>query len=94
MRTLNDTSLETFQFGTRPEDKYYLLIDLLRNTDGIDLAKLSNADPRMFDAVLSEMGCVLMLSGDEIQELANRGEIDPNKLHESLFELTRREGLI
>ena len=94
MRTLSDTSLETFQFGSNPEDKYYLLIDLVQNSNGIDLAKLANADPRSFDTVLSDMGCLLMLSGDEIQELVLRQAVDEQNLHESLFNLARHQGII
>ena len=94
MRTVNETSLETFQFGDKPEDKYYLLIDLIRNENGVDLAKLANADPRTFDAVLNDMGCVLMLSGDEMEELIRRGDVDSADKHQSLFTLAQREGLI
>jgi len=94
MRTISDTSLETFQFGNNPEDRYYLLIDIVRNPNGVDLAKLANADPRSFDAVLADMGCILMLSGDEVQELIRRGDVDEQEKHESLFSLARAEGLI
>ncbi len=94
MRTVNDTSLETFQFGEKAEDKYYLLIDLIKNENGIDLAKLTNADPRMFDTVLNEMGCVLMLSGDEMVELIRRGDVAKDDMHGSLFALAQREGLL
>lgn len=94
MRTVSDTSLETFQFGDKPEDKYYLLIDLIKNENGIDLARLTNADPRMFDTVLNEMGCVLMLSGDEMGELIRRGDVAEGDMHASLFKLAQNEGLL
>lgn len=94
MRELNDTALESYQFGANPEDTYYLLIDIVKNPDGVDISKLANADPRMFDAVLSEMGCVLMLSGDEMQELIRRGVVDEADKHASLFTVARKEGLI
>ena len=94
MRTVNDTALESYQFGNKPEDKYYLLIDLIRNPNVIDISRLANADPRMFDSVLSEMGCVLMLSGDEMEELIRRGAVKEDEKHESLFNLARAEGLI
>lgn len=48
----------------------------------------------MFDSVLSEMGCVLMLSGDEMEELIRRGAVKEDEKHESLFNLARAEGLI
>ncbi len=94
MRSVKDTSLETFQFGDEPEDKYYLLIDLTKNENGIDLQKLTNADPRNFDAVLNNMGCILMLSGDEMAELIRRGDIDENDMHSTLFALAKNEGLV
>jgi hypothetical protein len=94
MLTLDDTELQSFSFGKKQEDKYYLLINTKINAVGIDLAKLANADPLRFDAVLDEMGCILMLSGDEIEELIRRGSIKQNSMHASLFELARTESLI
>ncbi len=94
MLNVENTTLESFTFGNKPEDTYYLLIDLVRNEDGINLHKLTNADPRMFDQVLSDMGCILMLSGEEVQELIRRGDVDESNKHASLFKLARAEGLI
>ncbi len=94
MRTVSDTALESYQFGNKPEDTYYLLIDLVRNPNGVDITRLANADPRMFDSVLSDMGCVLMLSGDEMEELIRRGNVDEEDKHGSLFNLAQAEGLI
>ncbi|MEQ9309083.1 MAG: hypothetical protein RLN90_06475 [Balneolaceae bacterium] len=94
MLTLNDTSLETFSFGAEDEDKYFILINLKQNPDGIDIQKLASADPRTFDAVLNSMGCVLMLTGLEIAELTKRGDVDPQNLHQSLFGLAKQEGVI
>ena len=94
MLTLNDTSLETFSFGDTEEDQYYILLNTSKNPDGINMAKLAMADPRKFDAVLNELGCVLMLSGTEIKELINRGDVRKDALHKSLFELAKQEGVI
>tara|TARA_R110000868_G_scaffold408293_7_gene691098 strand:+ start:55897 stop:56184 length:288 start_codon:yes stop_codon:yes gene_type:complete len=94
MLTLNDTSLETFSFGNSEDDKYYILINIQQNPDGINIQKLASADPRVFDSVLNEMGCILMLTGFELTELRNRREIDLNNLHESLFQLAKQEGII
>ncbi len=94
MLTLNDTSLETFNFGDEDEDLFYILLNIAKNPDGIDMAKLSMADPRRFDSVLNEMGCLLMLSGAEINELLDRGAVNKETLHESLFELAKQEGII
>jgi len=67
----DDTKLEIFGFGEQEEeeDSFYCLVNIKKNPDGIDLEKLSNADPRKFDEVLNEMGCILLLRGDEIEEL-------------------------
>jgi hypothetical protein len=94
MLTLDDTELQSFSFGNNPEDKYYLLINTKINPVGIDLAKLSNADPRRFDAVLEEMGCVLMLSGEEMDELVRRGSVDDENMHATLYDLAKAEGVI
>lgn len=94
MLNLDQTELQTFSFGNDPDDKYYILLNLVVNPVGIDLVKLSNADPRHFDATLKEMGCILMLSGDEINELVRRGDADRENLHESLFDLAKQEGII
>lgn len=94
MLTLNDTALETFTFGNEQADKYYILINLKQNPNGIDIQKLASADPLAFDSVLSGMGCLLMLTGIEISELIKRGDVNKQNIHESLFELAKKEGII
>ncbi|MFV1884037.1 MAG: hypothetical protein ACMZ7B_06095 [Balneola sp.] len=94
MLTLNDTALETFSFGDTEDDQYYILLNISKNPDGINLTKLAMADPSRFDAILNEMGCLLMLSGMEINELQSRGEVNRDTLHKSLFELAKQEGVI
>lgn len=93
MLTLKDTGLEEFSFGDAPDDKFYVLVNKKISPDGIDVEKLSKADPRKFDAILREMGCILMLNGIEVTELCMRGELDNENLHESMFELAKEEGL-
>ena len=90
----DDTKLEIFGFGDEDEDSFYCLVNISKNPDGIDLEKLSNADPRKFDEVLNEMGCILLLRGDEIEELINRGDISDADLHQSLYDLAAEEGII
>lgn len=94
MLNLDDTKLETYSFNDDGKDEFYILLDIRKNPEGINLAKLAMADPRRFDAVLTEMGCLLMLGEEEIQELSARGAIDAENLHQSLFELAKREGVI
>jgi len=94
MLELNETSLETFTFGDGDIDKYYILINLRTNSDGVDLQRLASADPRYFDDILNKMGCLLMLTGVEIDELVSRGELDSKNLHTSLFNLAKKEGII
>jgi hypothetical protein len=94
MLTLEQTELETFSFGENPDDTYYILVNRKVNPVGVDLIKLSQADPRTLDATLNEMGCILMLSGDEVNELVRRGDADKDDLHRSLFSLARQEGII
>ncbi|MBN2730983.1 MAG: hypothetical protein JXR26_01010 [Balneolaceae bacterium] len=89
-----DTKLEIFGFGETDDDKFYALINLKKSPDGIDLKKLSMADPRKFDEVLDSMGCILLLRGDEVEELINRGDINDADLHKELYELAVREQII
>lgn len=92
----DDTKLEIFGFGDDDdnEDSFYCLVNIAKNPDGIDLEKLSMADPRKFDEVLNEMGCILLLRGDEVEELINRGDISDSDLHKSLYELAVDEEII
>lgn len=90
-----DTKLEIFGFGDEDEeDNFYCLVNLKKSPDGIDLQELSRADPRKFDEVLNEMGCILLLRGDEVEELIERGDITDSNLHKSLYELAVEEGII
>lgn len=86
-----DTKLEIFGFGDEKSDTFYCLVNLQKSPDGIDLKKLSLADPRQFDQVLDEAGCLLLLRGDEMEELIRRGDIDDADLHKSLFNLAKKE---
>lgn len=94
MLSKEDTKLEIFGFGDEQSDTFYCLVDLNKSPDGIDLEELSLADPRNFDEVLNGMGCLLLLKGDEVEELIRRGEISDGDLHQSLYELARREEII
>lgn len=92
----DDTKLEIFGFGNEEndEDNFYCLVNTQKSPEGIDLERLSNADPRKFDDVLNEMGCILLLRGDEVEELINRGDITDSNLHKSIYELAVEEGII
>lgn len=94
MLTLEQTNLETFNFGEKEQDKFYVLVNRVQNPEGINIARLATADPRRFDSILAEMGCILMLSGEEISELVSRKEVDIENLHETLFSLAKREGIL
>ncbi|MDZ7682893.1 MAG: hypothetical protein U5J63_14555 [Fodinibius sp.] len=91
----DDTKLEIFGFGEEDaEDNFYCLVNLQKSPEGIDLQELSMADPRKFDEALNEMGCILLLRGDEVEELIERGEITDSNLHKSIYELAVEEGII
>lgn len=91
---LKQTGLEELSFGDSPDDIFYILVNKAISPEGINIQKLSQADPRNFDAALTEAGCILMLNLVEVEELDRRGEIDKENLHKSLFDLAKREGLI
>ena len=90
-----ETKLEIFGFGDEEdEDNFYCLVNLKKSPDGIDLEKLSMADPRKFDEALNNMGCILLLRGDEVEELIKRGDIADSDLHQSLYDLAVEEEII
>jgi hypothetical protein len=91
----DNTKLEVFGFGDDDEeDTFYCLVNTKKSPEGINLEKLSMADPRKFDEVLNEMGCILLLRGDELEELIERGDITDSNLHKSLYDLAVEEGII
>ncbi len=89
-----DTKLEIFGFGDDDEDNFYCLVNLTKSPEGIDLKKLSMADPRNFDEALNKQGCILLLRGDEVEELIKRDEITDSDLHQSIYDLAVREEII
>ena len=90
----DDTKLEIFGFGDEEDDTFYCLVNLNKSPEGIDLERLSNADPRKFDEVLDSMGCILLLRGDEVEELIKREDITKANLHDGLYDLAVEEGII
>lgn len=90
----SDTKLQTIEFGEQPGDIYYCLIDRRVSPDGLNIEKMRLSDPRNIDEEFRKQGCLMMFTGDEIEELANRGDLDRSDLHLSLFNLAKREGVI
>lgn len=90
----DETKLEIFGFGDNTDDSFYCLVNTKKSPEGIDLDKLSSADPRKFDEVLNEMGCILLLRGDELEELINRGAVTGSDIHASIYDLAVEEGII
>lgn len=90
----DDTKLEIFGFGENTDDSFYCLVNIKKSPEGIDLEKLSSADPRKFDEALNKMGCILLLRGDELEELINRGAVTDSDLHASIYDLAVEEGII
>jgi len=94
MMRKENTKLEVFTFGDKPGDKFYCLVDCKISPDGLDIDKMKMTDPRNFDVILREMGCLAMLTELEVQELVKRGELETDDLHTELFELCKRKGII
>jgi len=90
----DDTKLEIFGFGDNQDDNFYCLVNIRKSPEGIDLERLSSADPRKFDETLDEMGCILLLRGDELEELISRGDVTDSDLHTSIYDLAVEEGII
>jgi len=94
MLSIDDTKLEVIGFGDEPSDNFYILVDTTKSPDGIDMEKLQLTDPRNFDSVLDDMGCIVMLSGNELEELIKREKINDSDLHEELYNLAVEEGIV
>jgi hypothetical protein len=94
MKNYKNTTLQIFEFGEEPSDHFYCLVDLKVSPGGMDLARMKLADPRNLDQEFANNGCLLMLTGREIEELLRRKEIDQDDLHVSIYNLAEREGLI
>lgn len=89
-----ETTLQLIEFGDQPSDKFYCLVDLNISPDGMDIEKLKLTDPRNFDLEFRESGCLMMFTGDEIESLINRGDLDEANLHSSLYDLAVKEGVL
>jgi len=94
MLSKEQTKLEVIGFGDKPADTFYILVDLNKSPEGIDMEKLRLSDPRNFDQVLDDMGCIVMLSGQELEELIKRGKIDKGDLKSEIFNLAIEENII
>lgn len=94
MNALDKTKVDIIKFGDYPEDIFYCLVDLTISPDGLNVDKLKISDPRNFDQRLMESGCLMMFSGDEIEELESRGDVSRDELHQSLVDLAVKEGVI
>lgn len=90
----DDTRLQIFTFGDAPDDRFYCLVNLKASPSGLDVDKLKLSDPRNFDQMLSQSGCLLLLTQEEVEELLRRGELQEDNLHKGLYQLCVKEGII
>ncbi|MCC5940311.1 MAG: hypothetical protein JJU37_02120 [Balneolaceae bacterium] len=88
------TSLQKIEFGDQPEDIYYCLIDLRVSPNGVNIQKIRLTDPRNIDQQFRKHGCLMMFDETEITVLINRGEVQSDQLHRSLFDLALKENII
>lgn len=86
--------LDIIEFGSDPEDIFYCLVDKSVSPDGLDVESLKISNPRNFDDVLRQSGCLMMLTGVEVRELIQRGDLDEDNIHQSLVRLAKAEGFL
>lgn len=91
---IDQTILQKIEFGSDRADIYYCLVDQRVSSGGINVDKMRLTDPRNIDVQFREAGCLIMMTGDEVDELVRRGDIQTEEMHQSLFELAKREGII
>lgn len=89
-----DTKLQRIDFGEEPADQYYCLVDLRMNPNGLSVEKMRLTNPRNIDQEFRQHGMLMMFTGEEIESLVNRGDLDRENLHESLYKLALDEGVI
>ena len=90
----DQTTLQVFEFGDTPEDTFYCLVDLQVSPNGMDVEKMRLSDPRNIDLQFRENGCLLMLNGEEVEEILRRGDATRENLHESIYQLASEEGIV
>jgi hypothetical protein len=91
---IDQTTLQIFEFGDTPEDTFYCLVDLRVSPNGMDVEKMRLSDPRNIDLQFRENGCLLMLNGEEVEEILRRGDAERDNLHESIYQLASEEGIV
>lgn len=91
---LKDTKIQRIDFGEELADQYYCLVNLKVSPNGLDLGKMRLTNPRNIDKEFRQQGVLMMFTGEEIESLINRGDLDRKNLHESLYELALSEGVI
>lgn len=94
MLSIEDTKLEVFSFSDDDNDKFYSLTNLKKNPDGLDIQKLSKTSPLKLDEVLNQMGCIVLLSSGDVEKLVANENIDTDNLHQEIYRLSEREGLL
>ncbi|MEX0773080.1 MAG: hypothetical protein WEB89_05070 [Balneolales bacterium] len=88
------TKLEVFGFSEKPEDMFYCLLDLTNQSAGIDLTKLSSANPQKLDEALEKMGCLVIFSQNDIDDMLNGSDADQDELHEILYQWAKDQGIV
>lgn len=91
---IDQTILQEIEFGTDRADVYYCLVDQKVSSAGLSVDKMRLTDPRNIDLQFRQAGCLMMMTGDEVDELIRRGDLQKSDLHQSLFELALHEGII
>lgn len=94
MLQFNDTKLEIFGFGDNKEDIFYCLINLKVNPDGLDVDKLAKTDPRELDDQLDKMGCLVMITGEDLESLISEEDLSEPNMHQALYDLAVKEEVI
>ncbi len=88
------TLLQKLKFSDQKEDEFYCLIDNRVSPNGMNMEKIRLTDPRKLDTEFEKNGCLLLLRGDEIEELVKRGDLNHENLHKSIYEVAVAEGVI
>ncbi|MEX0593506.1 MAG: hypothetical protein WD115_01925 [Balneolaceae bacterium] len=94
--SIEETRIDTIDFGEKPEDRFYCLADRRLAPDGLQPEKMRLINPRNLDQELRALGCIAMMTETELAELRRRGVVRPDMehLHEDLYTVCKKEGLL
>lgn len=87
---MDDTYTQVFAFGDQPEDHFYCLLQTSVNADGLNIEEMAAVNPLRIEDYLQQNGCLIMIDGRDMLNIADTLEIEGEALHKVLVQLARQ----